>query len=134
MRGIGTLVIGYNPNWKQRVRLGRVNNQKFVSIPHAMLVDMLTYKAELAGIKVVLQEESYTSKCSFLDGEFPEKREVYAGKRIKRGLFRTADGTLINADVNAAYNIITKAFPKAIEGIEGVLVVHPVRVMLSQTE
>lgn len=134
MRGIGTLVIGYNPKWKQRVRLGRVNNQKFVSIPHAMLVDMLIYKAELAGIQVVLQEESYTSKCSFLDGEFPEKREVYAGKRIKRGLFQTADGRLINADVNAAYNIIIKAFPKAIEGIEGVLVVHPVRVMLSQTE
>jgi putative transposase len=54
-RSIGTLVIGYNPNWKQQVRIGRVNNQKFVSIPHAMLVDMLTYKAELAGMKVVLQ-------------------------------------------------------------------------------
>ena len=134
MRGIGTLVIGYNPKWKQRVRLGRVNNQKFVSIPHAMLLEMLAYKAELAGIQVVLQEESYTSKCSFLDGEFPEKREVYAGKRIKRGLFQAADGRLINADVNAAYNIIIKAFPKAIEGIEGVPVVHPVRVMLSQTE
>ena len=133
MRRIGTLVIGYNPNWKQRVRLGRVNNQKFVSIPHAMLLEMLTYKAELAGIRVVLQEESYTSRCSFLDGEFPQKRDAYAGKRIKRGLFRTADGKRINADVNAAYNIITKAFPKAIEGIEGV-VVHPVRVMLSQTE
>ena len=98
-----------------------------------MLLEMLTYKAELAGIRVVLQDESYTSRCSFLDGEFPEKRDAYAGKRIKRGLFRTADGKLINADVNAAYNIITKAFPKAIEGIEGV-VVHPVRVMLSQTE
>jgi putative transposase len=98
-----------------------------------MLVEMLTYKAELAGIQVVLQEESYTSKCSFLDGEFPEKREQYAGKRIKRGLFQAADGRLINADVNAAYNIIIKAFPKAIEGIEGV-VVQPVRVMLSQTE
>lgn len=133
MGRIGTLVIGYNPNWKQWVNIGRVNNQKFVSIPHAMLVEMLTYKAELAGIQVVLQEESYTSKCSFLDGEFPEKREVYAGKRIKRGLFQTADGSLINADVNGAYNIITKAFPKAIEGIEGV-VVHPVRAMLSQTE
>ena len=133
MGRIGTLVIGYNPNWKQWVNIGRVNNQKFVSIPHAMLVEMLTYKAELAGIQVVLQEESYTSKCSFLDGEFPEKREVYAGERIKRGLFQTADGSLINADLNGAYNIITKAFPKAIEGIEGV-VVHPVRVMLSQTE
>jgi putative transposase len=109
------------------------HKEKFVSIPHAMLVEMLTYKAELAGINVVLQEESCTSKCSFLDGEFPEKGEQYAGRRIKRGLFQAADGRLINADVNAAYNIITKAFPKAIEGIEGV-VVHPERVMLSQTE
>jgi putative transposase len=71
MCGTDTLVIGYNPNWKQRINIGRVNNQKFVSIPHAMLVDMLTYKAKLASIQVVLQEESYTSKCSFLDGEFP---------------------------------------------------------------
>ena len=130
MGGIGTLVIGYNPHWKQRARLGRVTNQKFVSIPHSMLVEMLTYKAELAGIQVVRQEESYTSRCSFLDGEFPGKREEYAGRRIRRGLFRTADGRWINADVNGAYNIIMKAFPKAIEGIEGV-VVHPVRVLLS---
>jgi putative transposase len=95
-----------------------------------MLVEMLTYKAELAGIRVIRQEESYTSKCSFLDGEFPGKREEYAGKRIRRGLFQASDGRWINADVNGAYNIITKAFPKATEGIEGV-VVHPVRVSLS---
>jgi putative transposase len=131
---IGTLVIGYNQEWKQRVNIGRVNNQKFVSIPHADLVQMLTYKAHLAGIKVVLQEESYTSKCSFLDGEFPTKRTRYAGKRIKRGLFRAATGLLINADVNGAYNIIVKAFPEAFdEGIEGV-VVHPVRWEVLQTE
>jgi putative transposase len=127
-RNIGTLVIGHNPNWKQGVRIGRVSNQKFVSIPHAMLLDMLTYKAQLAGMKGVLQEEGYTSKCSFLDGEHPRKRERYAGRRISRGLFRAGDGTLINADVNGSYNIIRKAFPKAFEGIEGVLVVHPVRV------
>ena len=130
---VGTLVIGYNANWKQRVNIGRVNNPKFVSIPHGTLLHMLTYKAQLAGIQVVIQEESYTSKCSFLDGEHPHKREQYAGQRIARGLFRAADGTLINADVNGAYNIITKAFPNAFEGIEGV-VVHPVRAMLSQTE
>lgn len=130
---VGTLVIGYNANWKQRVNIGQVNNPKFVSIPHGTLLHMLTYKAQLAGIQVVIQEESYTSKCSFLDGEHPHKREQYAGQRIARGLFRAADGTLINADVNGAYNIITKAFPNAFEGIEGV-VVHPVRAMLSQTE
>jgi putative transposase len=131
---IGTLVIGYNQEWKQRVKIGRVNNQKFVAIPHADLVQMLTYKAQLAGIQVVLQEESYTSKCSFLDGELPMKRVRYVGKRIQRGLFRTATGLLINADVNGAYNIIVKAFPNAFaEGIEGV-VVHPVRWEVLQTE
>jgi putative transposase len=69
--GAGTLVIGYNPNWKQQVNIGRVNNQKFVAIPHAWLVEMLTYKAQLAGIQVVLPEESCPSKCKFLDGEHP---------------------------------------------------------------
>ncbi len=132
-QGIGTLVIGYNQEWKQRVAIGRVNNQKFVAIPHAQLVAMLTYKAELAGIQVVKQEESYTSKCSFLDGEFPQKRTHYAGRRLRRGLFRASDGRLINADVNGAYNIIKKAFPNSFEGIEGV-VVHPVRWQILQTE
>jgi putative transposase len=117
---IGVLVIGYNPEWKQRVNIGRANNQKFVAIPHAQAVQMLTYKAQLADIEVVLQEESYTSKCSFLDGEFPQKRPQYAGRRVKRGLFRAGDGRFINADVNGAYNIIVKAFPNAFEGIEGV--------------
>ena len=132
-QGIGTLVIGYNQEWKQRVAIGRVNNQKFVAIPHAQLVGMLTYKAELAGIQVVKQEESYTSKCSFLDGELPQKRTHYAGRRLRRGLFRASDGRLINADVNGAYNIIKKAFPNSFEGIEGV-VVHPVRWQILQME
>ena len=130
---IGVLVIGYNLEWKQRVNIGRTNNQKFVAIPHAQAVQMLTYKAQLAGIEVVLQEESYTSKCSFLDNEFPKERLRYAGRRVKRGLFRAADGRFINADVNGAYNIIIKAFPNAFEGIEGV-VVHPVRWEVLQTE
>ena len=130
---IGVLVIGYNPEWKQRVNIGRANNQKFVAIPHAQAVQMLTYKAQLAGIEVVLQEESYTSKCSFLDDEFPQKQRQYAGRRLQRGLFRASDGTFINADVNGAYNIIVKAFPNAFEGIEGV-VVHPVRWEVLQTE
>jgi putative transposase len=130
---IGVLVIGYNPEWKQRVNIGRANNQKFVAIPHAQAVQMLIYKAQLAGIDVILQEESYTSKCSFLDGEFPQKQRQYAGRRLQRGLFRASDGTFINADVNGAYNIIVKAFPNAFEGIEGV-VVHPVRWEVLQTE
>ena len=121
--GIGTLVIGKNANWKQGSNLGRRNNQQFLSIPHAQFVDMLSYKAQLAGMQVVIIEEGYTSKTSFLDLEPVEKRNVYAGRRIKRGLFRASDGRLIHADVNASFNIIRKAIPNAFaDGIEDVVV------------
>lgn len=63
-QGIGTLIIGKNPFWKQGVELGKVNNQHFVQIPHARFVEMLSYKGALAGIRVKVQEESYTSKAS----------------------------------------------------------------------
>jgi putative transposase len=66
--GIGTLCIGKNPNWKQEANMGRRNNQNVASVPHARFVEMLTYKAELVGIRVIVTEESYTSKASFLDG------------------------------------------------------------------
>ena len=89
---IDTIVIGKNKNWKQEVNIGKQNNQKFVQIPHARFIDMLTYKAKLAGIKVIVQEESYTSKCSFLDLEDICKHETYLGKRVKRGLFRSGEG------------------------------------------
>lgn len=131
---IGTLVIGKNNQWKQDINLGKVNNQNFVFIPHAKFISMLKYKAELAGIKVVILEESYTSKCSFLDLEPVQKHAVYKGKRIERGLFRSSTGRFINADVNGSLNILRKAFPDAfgLESIEkghGILdcVVNPVR-------
>lgn len=125
---IGTLVIGKNDGWKQEINLGRRNNQNFVSIPHARFIEMLTYKAQLAGIQVIVTEESYTSKCSFLDNEPCAKQASYKGRRIKRGLFKAGDGMLINADVNGSANIIRKVFPNAFaEGIQGV-VVRPVRV------
>lgn len=124
--GIGTLVIGKNVNWKQEVNIGKRNNQNFVNIPHARFIDMLTYKAQLVGIAVAITEESYTSKCSFLDNERIGKHEVYAGKRAKRGLFRSASGKSYNADVNGAYNIIRKVAPNAFsKGVEDA-VVHPV--------
>lgn len=133
--GIGTLVIGKNINWKQDIKLGKRTNQNFVQIPHARLIDMLAYKCELVGIQVIKQEESYTSKCSFLDGEPIGKRASYLGRRVHRGLFRAGDGRLINADVNAAYNIMRKAVPDAFaaDGIAGV-VVHPVRWKILRTE
>ncbi len=127
---IRTLVIGKNDAWKQEIDIGKRNNQNFVSIPHARFIEMLKYKAELAGIKVVITEESYTSKCSFFDMEPIYKHEKYKGRRIKRGLFKASNGRLINADVNGSLNIIRKAFGNeafASDSIQG-LVVSPVRV------
>jgi len=115
--GIGTLCIGKNPLWKQEANMGRKNNQAFVQIPHARFIDLLTYKAKLVGIDVVIVEESYTSKASFLDRDHiptydPKRIEKprFSGKREKRGLYRASDGRRINADINGSYNILRKAF------------------------
>src|SRR5579862_7814238 len=114
--GIGTLVIGKNPLWKQATTLGKRTNQQFVQIPHARFIDQLVYKAKLVGITVLLQEESYTSKASFLDGDpIPTYRAdqmeppVFSGKRIARSWYRASDGTLIHADINGSYNILRKS-------------------------
>lgn len=124
---IGTLVIGKNDGWKQETNKGTRNNQNFVNIPHARFINMLTYKCRLVGIAVLCNNESHTSKCSFLDNEPIKHQDKYAGKRQKRGLFVSATGKKINADLNGAYNIIKKAIPAAFssQGIEGA-VVHPV--------
>jgi putative transposase len=125
---VDTIVVGYNGGgWKQSPRLGRRNNQNFVQIPFQKLLQQVRYKAEEAGITVLVREENHTSKCSFLDLEPLEHREQYSGRRISRGLFRSSKGVVINADVNAAYNIIRKAFPEAFaDGIEGAGL-HPAR-------
>ncbi|WP_374226816.1 RNA-guided endonuclease InsQ/TnpB family protein [Ktedonobacter sp. SOSP1-85] len=100
--GIGTLVIGKNLLWKQEVTMGRRNNQQFVQLPHARFIEQLTYKAHLIGIRVILQEESYTSKASFLDGDpIPTyeanaaEKPVFLGKRLARSWYRARDGRLI---------------------------------------
>src|SRR4028118_1855221 len=105
---IGTLVIGKNAQWKTEIDLGKPTNQNFVSIPHFRLIEMLEYKARLAGINVIVQEESYTSRANFVGldpipvyGE-TEKEPMFTGKRIKRGLYKTSVGQLINSDVNGA--------------------------------
>lgn len=105
---VNTLIIGKNDNWKQETNIGKKNNQNFVSIPHSQFVAMLSYKCKLVGITVTLTEESYTSKCSFIDNEEMKHHETYKGKRIKRGLFRTHSGKLINADLNGSLNIMRK--------------------------
>lgn len=118
--GITTIVIGKNKNWKQKSNIGHVNNQNFVQIPLETLRWMITYKAESAGLIVVEQEESYTSKASLVDGdEIPvygketKNLVAFSGRRIKRGLYRTGSGQIINADLNGAGNILRKYIPDA---------------------
>ena len=147
---IGVLVIGKNDGWKQEIEMGKRNNQNFVQIPHARFISMLTYKAELVGITVLVTEESYTSKASFLDFDpLPVRKpnentnHTFSGKRIERGLYRASSNRYINADVNGAYNIIRKVAPDVFAQTEGVedgkgvlasLVVHPVRVVVPFTK
>ena len=120
-REIDTIVIGHNNGWKQDADMGRKNNQNFVQIPFNKLIQQIRYKSEEAGIRVVIQEESHTSKASFLDHESVEHHDEYKGRRTERGVFRSSSGTLIHADLNAAYNIIKKAIPEAFaNGIEGI--------------
>ena len=115
---IDTIVIGHNDKWKQRTRMKRINNQKFLYIPYDMLIGQLKYKCENNGINFIETEESYTSGTSFLDGELPCKENYDKKRRIKRGLFKSGQG-LINSDVNGSLQIIRKVFPDAFSyGIE----------------
>ncbi|MHA1464174.1 MAG: zinc ribbon domain-containing protein, partial [Candidatus Heimdallarchaeaceae archaeon] len=131
-RELHTIYIGYNPLWKQQVRLRRKTTQMFVMVPFYHLIKLLEYKTAEEGIVVELVDESYTSKCSFLDNEFPQKYLNYKGKRIQRGLFRSSQGHFINADVNAAFNILLKSDPQALPkrsvGGVGGCVMYPLRV------
>lgn len=114
---IGTLVIGDFSGCKDEINLGSKTNQNFVSIPHGTFKEKLKAKCISIGIDYVLQEESYTSKCSSLDLEEIKKHDEYLGKRIERGLFRTSDGTKINADLNGAVNILRKYKSKSNEDL-----------------
>ena len=135
-KNIDTIVIGYNPRWKQKVNMGKKNNQTFVFIPFKSLIDKITYKAEEKGIKVIPTKEYYTSVCSFLDNEEIAFHIHYAGKIIHRGLFISSRGLSINADINSAGNIGRKVFPTLFSvmsnyGIVWGAVVHPVRWKIS---
>ncbi len=112
---VSTLFIGYNVGWKQGLNLGSKMNQKFAYIPFLTLINMIKYKAEAKGVTVLLQEESYTSKASYLDfDQLPtyqkgvKHKGIFSGKRVKRGLYKTKEGILVNADVNGALNIMRK--------------------------
>ena len=123
-------IVGKNKQWKNEINIGKKNNQSFVNIPHARFIEMIKYKCALVGIKVVLTEESYTSKCSFIDAEEMKHQEKYLGKRKHRGLFISKEGIKVNADCNGSGNIIRKVIPNAfVDGIEGV-VVNPLKINL----
>lgn len=115
---IGCVVIGYNTSFQSSSfdcksnKVNKQNNQKFKSIPFGKIKNRLEYILKLHNIKVIIQEESYTYKASFFDGdEMPSLdsniEHNFSGARIKRGLYKTSSGMLINADVNGSLNILT---------------------------
>lgn len=113
---IGTLVCGYNNDFQRNSDIGKRNNQNFVNIPFSKLQSKLEYLCEFYGIKYVDQEESYTSKASFFDmdiiSEYKEKDNIeysFSGKRVRRGMYKTLKGYILNADVNGALNILKKS-------------------------
>ena len=105
---VGTLIVGENKGWKQNINLSYRVNQNFVQIPFNQFKGMLEYKAADVGIKVVFVEESYTSGTSFFDRELPLEEFYNKSRRQFRGLFKTNRGDLVNADYNAALQIIKK--------------------------
>lgn len=125
---LDTIVIGKNEGWKQECTLGTITNQNFVQIPFSKFIDKLKYKCEDYQIKLLITEESYTSGTSFIDNELPIKENYNKKRRIKRGLFKSNKGVLINADCNGSYQIMKKVFPNVFaDGIEGEGL-HPIRV------
>lgn len=114
---VGTLVLGVNRYWKQGVHMGRRNNQNFVFLPIAELRDMILWKAQIAGIVTILQEESYTSKADITVRDYiptygvDDHRACFHGRRTERGLYRCSGGLEVNADCNGAANIMRKALP-----------------------
>ena len=136
---IGTLIVGYNEDFKRQVNLGKVNNQNFVQIPFGSLRRQLEFLCWTYGIDYIEQEESYTSKSSFIDDDIlPEYNKnqsylgTFSGKRIHRGLYKTKTGILINADVNGAYNILRKGKQDfTYEELPSGLLASPLRIRLS---
>lgn len=137
--GIGKIVVGVNPEWKRDIHIGKRNNQNFVQIPHWSLRRKLEGLCQRYGIEYVEQEESYTSKASFLDqDEIPNfnadnpQHYTFSGKRVKRGLYRASNGQTVNADINGAANILRKSnhrlnFERVVRG----LLANPLRVKLT---
>ena len=122
---ISKLIVGYNKEWKQNINIGKANNQNFVNIPFRKILDILRYKLEENGIECKEQEESYTSKSSYLDNDnIPTYHKgnvqayIFSGKRITRNLYKSKQGKIIDADLNGALNILKKSGEKLIEELD----------------
>ncbi len=116
--GISKVVVGDVSKSLDQINLGKKTNQNFVNLSLGQFIDKLRYKLELHGITLEVTNESYTSKASFIDADsLPKKYEPsmphsFSGKRVKRGLYRSQNGTALNADANGAYNILINCYPK----------------------
>ncbi|MEM8719999.1 MAG: transposase [Cyanobacteria bacterium P01_G01_bin.39] len=138
-RKIGTIIVGYNPTLKQNSNMGKRNNQNFVNIPIFTLRSKLESLCERYGLNYIEQEESYTSKASAVDrddipmynADNPSKRK-FSGRRIKRGLYKTKAGHLINADCNGSLNIGFKSKHEGFSRVSRVCLAQPVRVNVLQ--
>ena len=125
------IIVGYNLNWKKNVNMGATNNQRFYQIPFCKLINKLESKMKEKGKEIVMNEESYTSKCDSLALEDIKKQEKYSGERKKRGLFQSSMGLLINADLNGAINIMRKYLARKgmyIDDIKGDGLFNPKRI------
>ena len=127
---IETIVIGNNKDWKQNCNMGKRNNQNFVSIPFEKLISQIQYKSEEVGIKVIITEESYTSKIDHYAGEEMCYHDTYLGKRIKRGLFRSRTGKILNADLNGAIGILRKVSDESFKRIVSIGAVETPTIVL----
>ena len=115
---IGRIIFGWNKGNKNQIELGKKINSEFVPIPTAKLKDRIAQLSQEYGIEFIETEESYTSKASFLDGDYLPKYGERpkdwkpSGRRTSRGLYRTANYGCVNADCNGAANIILKVSRK----------------------
>lgn len=142
---IGTILIGYNEGWKNHSKLSKAVNRKFIPLPFYKLIACIKYKSELCGINVIIQEESYKSKCSAIDKESIEFHYEYAG--IRNPDIKGKDGKshkhygqfysyisnkYVHSDVNGAFNIGRKAIPYLFENIiQRQMLIPPVRIAVT---
>ena len=133
---LNTLFVGKNTGWKEGIDIGKTNNQNFVGIPYNLLISMLDYKCKLSGIKMIIVNEAYTSKCSFIDNEKICKHKTYYGRRTKRGLFESKYGHKLNADINGSFNIMRLGIEKCNCDVQNIVladkryVYNPVRMKI----